>query len=121
MWAAVAANNLAYLYTLRSEKLDTALQLAQTAKQKLPDDPAIIDTLGWVYYKKNLPDLAIPILRQSVEREPSNYLYHYHLGLAVSRTGDKPQARASLERALQLKSTGDEADDARRILATVKG
>src|SRR5262249_20643882 len=46
--APVAANNLAWLYAERNEKLDVALQLAQTAKSRLPNNDAVDDTLGWV-------------------------------------------------------------------------
>jgi tetratricopeptide (TPR) repeat protein len=38
--AAVAANNLAWIYTETGGSLDTALQLAQTAKLHLPDLPS---------------------------------------------------------------------------------
>ncbi len=117
--APVAANNLAYMYTTRSGNLDIALQLAQTAKQKLPDEPAIADTLGWIYYKKNLPELAVPALLQSATQDPKNHLYHYHLGLAYAKLGEKSKARASLERAIHIQSTGADADDARRVLASL--
>ncbi len=48
----VAANNLAWDYAERGQNLDVALNLAQTAKAKLPNTAAVSDTLGWVYYKK---------------------------------------------------------------------
>ena len=53
--AAVAANNLAWMYASRGEQLDRALQLAQAAKAELPDDAAVSDTLAYVYIKKQLP------------------------------------------------------------------
>ena len=61
--AAVAANNLAWLYVSSNRKLDEALQLAQTALQQLPDEPNIHDTLGWIYYRKNMAAAAIPASR----------------------------------------------------------
>ena len=36
------------------------------AKRQMPKSPEVDDTLGWVYYKKNLADLAIPALEDSV-------------------------------------------------------
>jgi tetratricopeptide (TPR) repeat protein len=117
--APVAANNLAYLYTLRLDNLDVALRLAQAAKQKLPNEPAISDTLGWIYYQKNLADLAIRPLSESVEKDPSNALYHYHLGLAYAKVGDKVKARKSLERSIELNGKGEDADAARKVLATI--
>ena len=57
--AGVAANNLAWLYADQNARLDTALQLAQTAEGQIPDRPEVDDTLGWVYDKKGLATLAI--------------------------------------------------------------
>ena len=56
---AVAANNLANYYLDRGESLDTALQLAQTAKAGLPNSHQVDVTLGWIYYKKGLATQAV--------------------------------------------------------------
>ncbi len=52
--AAVAANNLAELTASEGGNLDVALKLAQTAKARLPNQPEINDTLGWIYCQKGL-------------------------------------------------------------------
>jgi len=117
--AAVASNNLAWMYASRGEQLDRALQLAEAAVAVLPDHPEINDTLAFVYLKKQLPSLAIPPLRLALEKDPANAAFHYHLGLAYSQTGDKAAARRSLERALQLKADFDGAEDARKVLKTL--
>ena len=116
--AAVAANNLAYLYANTGENLDRALNLAQTAVEQMPDNPAVQDTLGWVYYKKQLPDLAIRAFGQSIAKDPSNAVYHYHLGLAYVRQGNISGARESLGAALKLKP---DYADARKALQSVVG
>jgi Flp pilus assembly protein TadD len=96
--------------------LDVALNRAQAAKAALPDDPDIDDTLGWVYVKRGLPALAITPLRQAAQRNPSNPVYHYHLGVAYAKSGDATQARASLQQALKLSPSFDGADVARQTL-----
>ncbi len=55
----VVANNLAMIYADAETNLDMALEFARTAKRGLPNTAEVDDTLGWVYYKKNLPSLAI--------------------------------------------------------------
>ncbi len=65
-----AANNLAYLYAEKGENIDEALNLAQSAKEQFPEDAHISDTLGWVYYKKNLFTLAITYLKEASEKIP---------------------------------------------------
>jgi tetratricopeptide (TPR) repeat protein len=117
--AAVAANNLAWIYADGDGNLDRALELAQVAKAALPDDPAVNDTLGWVYYKKNLAQSAIPFLRASVERDGRQPVFHYHLGLAYAKNGEKIPARRALEQALRLSPDFPGAADARRVLATL--
>jgi putative PEP-CTERM system TPR-repeat lipoprotein len=119
--AAVAANNLAWIYAEQGGNLDLALQLAQTAKAALPRSPQVNDTLGWIYYKKGLGSLAVPALQQSVEASPTTASYHYHLGLAYTLTGDAAKARAAFERSLALDSTSAAAADVRRALADLKG
>ncbi len=117
--AAVASNNLAWMYASRGEQLDRALQLAQAAKAELPENSAVNDTLGYVYIKKQLPSLAIPALRLAVSKEPGNPAFYYHLGLAYSQLGDKAAARQALEQALKLKADFDGAEDARKLLSTL--
>ena len=119
--AAVAANNLAWIYSESGGNLDVALQLAQTAKRRLPETPEVNDTLGYIYYKKDLPALAIPPLQASVQKDPNNPLFHYHLGLAYRKAGNSVQARESLNRALALKPDFSEAQNARTALESLKG
>jgi len=118
--APVAANNLAYIYTLRSDKLDMALQLAQAAKRKLPDEPEITDTLGWIYYKKGLYSLSIPLLLQTVEKQPKNPDYLFHLGSAYIKSGEQEKGRAMLERALAAGTPFHDSDEAKRLLASLQ-
>lgn len=119
--AAVAANNLAWIYAEGGGNLDVALGLAQTAKEQLTNDPQVANTLGWVYYKKGLPSLAVAHLRESVDQAPTNARYHYQLGLAYAKVGNTAEARKALEQALLLDSAFDGATDARLVLAALKG
>jgi Tfp pilus assembly protein PilF len=118
--AAVAANNLAWMYVTRGVQLDRALALAQSAKAAMPDEPEINDTLGFIYLKKQLPALAIPPLMFATEKAPQNALFHYHLGLAYAQRQEKAAARRHLERALSLDSKFDGSDDARALLQTIR-
>jgi tetratricopeptide (TPR) repeat protein len=114
--AAVAANNLAWIYATHGGNLDVAMHLAQVAQKHLPDVAEVGDTLGFIYYKKNLASLAVATLKASTAKDPSNSLYQYHLGLAYADSGDPEHARASLKRALALKPDFDGADHARSLL-----
>jgi tetratricopeptide (TPR) repeat protein len=118
--AAVAANNLAWLYASSNRNLDQALQLAQTAIRQLPDHPNVNDTLGWVYYLKALYPQAVRHLEASVKRAPADPVGHYHLGMAYEKSGEIDKAKASLRAALKT-GNFDGADEARRTLAGLGG
>jgi tetratricopeptide (TPR) repeat protein len=116
--APVAANNLAFIYADQGANLDIALQLATSAKPKLPDDPNVDDTIGWVYYKKGLHSLAVGPLEASAKKMPRNADVLYHLGLTYAALGAKVKARDTLNLAISInpKVGGEQA---RRTLAAV--
>jgi tetratricopeptide (TPR) repeat protein len=117
--APVPANNLAWIYAERGQNLVRALQLAELAQQQLPHDPRVNDTLGWVSLKHELPARAVRALERSVEGDPTNPVYHYHLGLAYVDVGESSKARQSLERALRIHPDFTHARDARRVLESL--
>jgi tetratricopeptide (TPR) repeat protein len=114
--AAVAANNLAWIYAEEGTQLDEALRLAQSAATSMPDNAEVSDTIGWIYYKKELPALAITAFERSVERAPDNASYHYHLALALSKSGDSARARTVVQQALKLKP---DYPDAQKLLSSL--
>ena len=116
---APAANNLAYLLVTQDKDLDLALGLAQKAKETLSDDPGVMDTLGWIYYKKGLIDSAISELRSSAEKMPDNAIVRYHLGLAYAKKGDTTLAKKELQAALTLEKDFDGSDNARKVLSSL--
>ena len=117
--AAPAANNLAWLYAESGQNLDRALDLAQIARSNMPADAEPLDTLGWVYMKKGITSHAETFIRQAVDLDPKNPLYHYHLGLIYAQKGEDASARQALQRALALQPGKEIAQDAKRILSTL--
>ncbi len=55
----VAANNVAWLYAEHNEQLNRALSLAQTAVQASPNNPAVLDTLGFVHLRRREYSAAV--------------------------------------------------------------
>ena len=96
-----------------------ASELAQTAVRQLPDHASASDTLGWVYFKSDLPALALEPFRRATQMDPTNAVFQYHLGLAYAKTGDKVRAKEALTKALSLQSSFPGADDAKRTLSTL--
>ena len=118
--AGIAANNLAWIYADEG-RLDDALRLARVAQEQLRRRPEGEDTLGWVQLKKGMTADAIAAFARAVERAPNNAVYHYHLGLAYLKVGDRERGRSELQRALSLDQDFNGADDARRQLSQMSG
>jgi len=114
---AAAKNNLAFWLAERGQELDYALDLAQEAKAVLAKNPrtnpSSADTLGWVFYKKNLPEAAVNYLREAVggfdpsipQDRQTRPLVRHHLALALAALGD--QAEAASEWKLALAEYGE--------------
>jgi tetratricopeptide (TPR) repeat protein len=113
----VALNNLAYLMAETGADLDQALTMAQRARQRVPTNVDIADTLGWIYIKKNLPDNAIQIFRDLVAKNPDRAAFRYHLAMALYQKGAKPEAKKEAETALRSKPTQDEEAKIRELIA----
>ena len=103
-----ALNNLAYVLADTGGNLDRALSLAQRAKQRMPQNFTVSDTLGWIYIKKNLNDSALGLFRDLVAKAPGKSTYRYHYAIALLQNGDKLAAKKELEAALQNKPSKEE-------------
>jgi Flp pilus assembly protein TadD len=115
-----AANNLAYIYAEENTNIDEALALAQMAKEAVPDNPFMSDTLGWVYYRKNVYTRAIVYLKEAADKLPDQATVRYHLGMAYYKNGQVEQAKKELNRALQLDPNLPAAAEVKEILQKAK-
>ncbi len=95
------ANDLAALLSDygRKEDLGRAMELAQRALKRRPDEPVVLDTVGWVHYRQGDPKRALDYLRTAQARLPGNPEINYHYGMALAATGKKDEAREYLEKA----------------------
>lgn len=113
---AAAANNLAYHLAERTDKFDEALKYAKQAKEHFPEDPGVMDTLGFAYYQKGLYGNAVSELLDSLKKIPDNPIVRYHLGLAYHKKGDMDLARKELSRALEISREFPGAETAKTLL-----
>ncbi len=68
--------------------------------QQRPEVPVVSDALAWVYHKKGLDDLALPLLQECVSKSERNPLFQFHLGMVYLESGKEPEARRMLRAAL---------------------
>jgi tetratricopeptide (TPR) repeat protein len=116
---APASNNLAWMLAEEGKDLARAFLLAQAARDAAPEDPQIADTLGWVLYKQGAYPRAAALFQEAADKLPTNAEVLYHLGLAQARLGKNAEARAALEKSLQLQPDFPGAAEARVALAAL--
>ncbi len=117
----MAKNNLAMLLvTHRSdqESLNKARDLVLTLANS--DEPAYLDTVGWVHYRRGEVEQALATLERALKKAPSSALIHYHIGMAYYSKGNKANALQHLEEALAAKAAFQGVDEARATLNKLK-
>jgi tetratricopeptide (TPR) repeat protein len=113
-------NNRAYFLAEDGGDLDQALAYSQEALRKVPGNPALLDTLAWVYTKRKMNDSAIQILNKLVRDNPDVSSFHYHLGTALAQKGDRTKAKAELTLALGKKPTPDEESKIKDLIGKLQ-
>ena len=116
---ALALNNLAFINADNRTNLDQAMTFAERAKKEAPNSADISDTLGYVYYQKNLNTEALRIFRQVVQDNPQNSTFHFHLAMALLKDGDKQGARSEAEKALKIASQPEEQNRIRSFVSQI--
>jgi len=76
---AEAMNALGYTLADKTDRLDEALVLVEQANQLSPNNPAIIDSLGWIHYRLGDFYKALELLQQAYNDFPDHEVAA-HLG-----------------------------------------
>lgn len=97
---AAALNALGYSLTNHTDRYEEAQRLIERALALAPDDAAIIDSLGWVLYRRGQHQRAIVELRRAAELLPDPEVAA-HLGEVLWVVGERQQARSVWEEALE--------------------
>lgn len=116
----LAANNLAANLADGGGNLDEALKFAQIAREAVPEDPSVGDTLGWIHYKKGLFETAYPLISDAAGKLKTNASIRYHHGMVLAKKGRNKEAAAELKAALALDPKFPGADEAKKTLAVLK-
>jgi len=116
-----AMNNLAMLlvsYRSDQASLDRAQLL--TGKLMNASEPAVLNTRGWVKFKRGEFQESLPLLQQAVDKAPSSSVMRYHLGMAQLRVGNREAARQNLEAAVTANRTFHGVKEAQAALEELK-
>lgn len=89
---AMALNALGYTLADRTTRYAEAQSLIERAHQLKPEDPAILDSLGWVYFRTGNLSQAESYLREALKRYPDAEIAA-HLGEVLWTKGQRNEAR----------------------------
>ena len=90
---AMALNALGYTLTDRTERHQEAYRLIRRAIDLEPDDPAIQDSMGWVYFNLGHAERALPYLQKALDGE-ENPEIAAHVGEVLLYLGREDEAMA---------------------------
>ncbi len=115
----LAANNLAALmldFRTDAASFARALELAKQFEKNT--EAALLDTVGWAYYRNGDYVNAVRLLDSAVAADDTIALLHYHLGMALVKSDMLMRGRGELEKSLSM-TTGEFTgiEDARATLA----
>ncbi len=103
-----ALNYIGYTYAEKGIYLDRALELIERAIKYKPNSGYIIDSLGWVYFRKGQYDRALEELKKAVTLCPEDPTINEHLGDVYFKRQDYGEALKTYKRALSLKNADGE-------------
>ena len=109
-----------YAQQLRSpENLKKALAL--TADLQDAENPAFLDTVGWVFYLTGDYERALTYVQAAVDKVGSAGELQYHLGMIFLKMGDIENAKIHLTLAVENENARYEGlDIAKRSLAELQ-
>lgn len=94
-----ALNALGYTLTDRTDRHEEARELIERAHALRPDEPAILDSMGWVNYRLGRLDEARRYLEQALEQLDDGEIAA-HLGEVLWALGHRAQAWVIWDKAL---------------------
>lgn len=101
---AVALNALGYILTTRTDRLREARGYIEQALKLDPDNPAILDSMGWVLFLEGRLDAALDYLARAWDAYPDPEVAA-HYGEALWMSGAEDQARIIWQEGLEQDSS----------------
>jgi putative PEP-CTERM system TPR-repeat lipoprotein len=89
-------NNLANVY-VSEEKIDAAYNFAQQAYEIVPNEPSVLDTLGWISVLRGEYVQGLSLLRQAFSMNAQDPNLRYHVAYALHKLGRNSESNRELE------------------------
>lgn len=95
-----AYNALGYTLADRTDRIAEAIELLRQALKLAPDDPFILDSMGWALFKAGRIDEAVHYLKRAYTMRPDPEIAA-HLGEVLWVRGERKEARRIWQSSLQ--------------------
>lgn len=110
----VALNNLSVIMT-RTGDLDQAVSLGKQAVSIAPNEPHLLDTLGWAHHKQRRHADALKLLEQARTLSVGNPTILYHLASVHAAMDHRTEAQQLIKEALDLSTSFPDIADAKAL------
>lgn len=111
----VAMNNLSLLLLERKQHKE-ALQLATDLVALAPEEPEVLDSAGWVYWRAGRASESRVLFEKAVKMPSAGPNVWYHYAVLLSESGEKALAARAAENALRLNKTFKYASEAKKLI-----
>jgi|GEM_PF-3432238 len=99
-------NNLAYAYAESNDFLNEALKLCKDALKAEPQNGIVLDTLGWVYFKRGIFDQSTEYLRKALDLKPGENAVRSHLVTVYRWIGENEKAMSLIKEGSRIPGQG---------------
>ena len=107
-------NNLAWIYLGREP--EQALAWAEKAYALSPDNPAVIDTYGWVMFQHNDKATGLGLLQEALLKAPQNSEIRFHVAQALEQVGNHAEAHRHVKQILHADTEFSDRANAEAML-----
>lgn len=97
-------NYLGYMWLAQDMHVAEAADMISRAYAQRPDEPHIIDSMAWIYYKSGHLQEATELLERALALMPNDPSINDHLGDVYWQTGRKTEARFQWNKAINYSS-----------------
>lgn len=110
-----ALNNRAW--AAHKLKQPDAVKYAERAYGHAADNPAVMDTYGWLLVETGDAKRGLALLQDAVAKAPHLAEVRYHMAVGLHKAGRNAEAKTELKRVLEMDANFPEADKARSLLS----
>ena len=112
---ALVLNYYGYALAERGEDLPRAQDMLEKANRAAPGQPEILDSLGWVKFRRGDVASALPLVERAAQASPASADIADHLGDIYWTVGRRYEARYAWRAASVVADAGDRARIAAKI------